>query len=81
MLLEVLRKLWLSLILRPISTYLLQNNLLCPYQCGGIPNSGTEDSILQLVNSLEDCTERAENLEILLTHQDVLGVLPWPGND
>ena len=65
MLLEVLRKLWLSLILRPISTYLIQHNLLCPYQCGGIPNSGTEDSILQLVNTLEDSTERAENLEIL----------------
>ena len=65
MLLEVLRKLWLSLILRPISTYLIQNNLLCPYRCGGIPNSGTEDSILQLVNTLEDSTERAENLEIL----------------
>ena len=65
MLLEVLRKLWLSLIISPVSTYLLQNNLLCPYQCGGIPNSGTEDSILQLVNSLEDSSERAENLEIL----------------
>ena len=65
MLLEVLRKLWLSLILKPISTYLNQQRLICSYQVGGIPNSGTEDAILQLVNALEDSTERAENIEIL----------------
>ena len=65
MLLKVLRKLWLSLILKPISTYLNQQRLICSYQVGGIPNSGTEDAILQLVNALEDSTERAENIEIL----------------
>ena len=65
MLLEVLRKAWLSLILKPVATYLHQQSLICPYQVGGIPNSGTEDAILQLVNALEDSTERAENIEIL----------------
>ena len=42
-----------------------QNNLLCTYQNGGIPNSGTEDTILQLINTIEDSSERAQNLEIL----------------
>ena len=65
MLLEVLRKLWLSLFLKPIASYLVQSNLLCTYQCGGIPNSGTEDAILQIINTLEDSSERAQNLEIL----------------
>ena len=65
MLLEVLRKLWLSLILKPIATFINQQQLICPYQVGGIPNSGTEDAILQVINALEDSTERAENLEIL----------------
>ena len=65
MLLEVIRKLWLSLILKPIATYISQQHLICPYQVGGVPNSGTEDAILQLINALEDSTERAENIEIL----------------
>ena len=65
MLLEVLRKLWLSLILKPVATFLSQQHLLCPYQVGGIANSGTEDAILQIINSIEDSSERAENLEIL----------------
>ena len=65
MLLEVLRKLWLHLILRPVATYITQQNLICPYQTGGISNSGTEDAILQVINCLEDSTERAEPLEIL----------------
>ena len=65
MLLEVLRKLWLNLILKPVSGYLNSESLICPYQVGGIPNSGTEDAILQIVNALEDSTERAENIEIL----------------
>ena len=65
MLLEVLRKLWLQLILRPVSTYITQQSLICQYQTGGIPNSGTEDAILQVINCLEDSTERAEPLEIL----------------
>ena len=65
MLLEVLRKEWLSLVLKPIAIYLHQQTLLTPYQTGGIPNSGTEDAILQIVNALEDSTERAENIEIL----------------
>ena len=65
MLLEVLRKLWLGLILKPIANYLVQNNLLCAYQNGGIPNSGTEDTILQLINTIEDSSERAQNQEIL----------------
>ena len=65
MLLEVHRKTWLSLILKPIAIYLHEEALLCPYQVGGIPNSGTEDAILQLINALEDSSERAENIEIL----------------
>ena len=65
MLLEVIRKHWLHLILKPISTFLNQQALICPYQVGGIPNSGTEDAILQLINSLEDSAERAENIEVL----------------
>ena len=65
MLLEVLRKLWLGLFLKPIAAYLVQNNLLCSYQSGGIPNSGTEDTILQIINTIEDSSERAQNLEIL----------------
>ena len=65
MLLEVLRKHWLHLILKPISLFLNQQALICPYQVGGIPNSGTEDAILQIINSLEDSSERAENIEIL----------------
>ena len=38
MLLEVLRKLWLGLILKPIANYLVQNNLLCAYL---LENEGT----------------------------------------
>ena len=41
MLLEVLRKAWLILILKPVAIYLNQQQLICPYQVGGIPNSGT----------------------------------------
>ena len=37
MLLEVLRKTWLSLILHPVAVFLNQQNLICPYQVGGIP--------------------------------------------
>ena len=65
MLLEVLRKIWLHLVLKPVATYITQQKLICSYQTGGIANSGTEDAILQVINCLEDSTERAEPLEIL----------------
>ena len=66
MLLEVLRKIRLHLILKPVATYyIFQQKFICPYQTGGIANSSTDDAFLEVISCLEDYTERAKPLEIL----------------
>ena len=66
MLLDDVRKLWLSILKRRRDPILYKHQLLNPSQCGGISRSGTEDAILAAVNCIEDSHERNTELHIVI---------------
>jgi hypothetical protein len=57
-LVEVLRKVWNSLILRRISRALERNGILAEEQCAFRPNRGTDTAMLQMINALEEAEEQ-----------------------
>ena len=66
MLLDDVRKLWLSILKRRRDPIIYKHQLLNPSQCGGISRSGTEDAILAAVNCIEDSHERNTELHIVI---------------
>jgi hypothetical protein len=65
MLLETTRKLWLAILANRMMSVIDAHQLLHPAQTGCSPNKGTEDSILAVLNCLEDAHERHEELHLL----------------
>ena len=65
MLLEVLRKEWLSILRVRAQHTLSKHHILHTAQKGGLPHLGTEDAIMAIINAIEDSHEHQNNLHIL----------------
>ena len=57
MLMEVLRKLWISILISRIKSFLTINNILNATQHGFLPGRGTDTACIQLLNVLEEARE------------------------
>ena len=79
MLLEVLRKEWLSIISERQEAIMRANGLLNKAQKGGLPRSGTEDVIMPIKNAIEDAWFRAKELHIIGFDKEKLSTLPEDG--
>ena len=67
MLLDEVRKLWLTILKRRRDPILHNHNIFNRSQCGGIAQSGTENAVFATINCLEDAIERQTELHILYT--------------
>ena len=65
MLLEVIRKAWLSIISDRQEAIMRAHNIFDPSQKGGLPRHGTEDAIMAVKNVIEDAHARGQELHII----------------
>ena len=68
-LLEPLRKVWMSIVVRKIWTSWLRSGVVNPSQHGSVPGRGTATAIVELINALETAKETRSTL--LLTSWDI----------